>query len=79
MLELVDFLVKELVGEDGDYIIESLEKDGLIEIMIEVAKKDIGKVIGKQGRIAKAIRTLVRAASPKVGPKYNVSIVEKED
>lgn len=77
MNEFVDFMVGELVGEDGDFVIETREGASSTDIIVEVAKKDIGKVIGKQGRIAKAIRILVKAATPK-NARYNVVIVEKE-
>jgi predicted RNA-binding protein YlqC (UPF0109 family) len=77
MNEFVDFLVGELVGSEGDFVIETREGVSSTDIVVEVAKKDIGKVIGKQGRIAKAIRTLVRTASPRHA-RYNVVIVEKE-
>ncbi len=77
MLELVEYLVQKLVP-DGDFEIELRENDETSDIVVTVAKKDIGKVIGKQGRIAKSIRTLVKAASGKSGTRYNVVIDEKE-
>lgn len=49
------------------------------DIVITIAKKDIGKIIGKQGRIAKAIRTLVKSASSKSNVRYNVVIEEKDE
>ncbi len=78
MYELVEFLVKELVGEDGDFIVETREGTSSTDIVIEISKNDIGKIIGKQGRIAKAIRTIVKSASAKSGTRYNVVIAEKE-
>lgn len=78
MYELVEFLVKKLVGDDGVFIVETREGDDTTDIVIEISKNDIGKVIGKQGRIAKAIRTIVKSASSKSGVKYNVVISEKE-
>lgn len=78
MYELVEFLVKKLVGDDGDFIVETREGDDTTDIVIEISKNDIGKVIGKQGRIAKAIRTIVKSASSKSSVKYNVVISEKE-
>ncbi len=77
MLELVEYLVAKLVP-DGDYEVEMRENDDVSDIVVTIAKKDIGKVIGKQGRIAKSIRTLVKAASGKSGTHYNVVIDEKE-
>lgn len=78
MHEFVEYLVGQLVGEDGDFVVETREDEKATDIVVEVAKKDIGKVIGKQGRIAKAIRTLVKSATQKSGTRYNVVIVEKE-
>lgn len=74
MTELVEFLVKELVDEK-DKVRVVMEED---VINISVSKDDMGKVIGKQGRIAKAIRTIVKAASSKEGRKYTVEILEAE-
>ena len=79
MHELVEYLVQELLGENGDYIVETREGEEANDIVIEVSKHDIGKVIGKQGRIAKAIRTLVKSANAKKNVRYNVIIVEKEE
>lgn len=72
MTELVEFLVKELV-DDKEKV--SIVLDGDV-INISVSKDDMGKVIGKQGRIAKAIRTIVKAASIKDNKKYTVEIFE---
>lgn len=77
MLELVEYLVGKLVP-DGDYSIEMRENGDESEIVVIAAKKDIGKIIGKQGKIAKAIRTLVKAASAKSSVRYSVVIEERE-
>jgi predicted RNA-binding protein YlqC (UPF0109 family) len=64
MRELVLFITKSLVAEpDKVQVTEVQGEDGLI-LKVSVASEDIGKVIGKQGRIAKAIRTVVKAACP---------------
>ncbi len=78
MIELVEYLVSSLVPE-GDYTVEQRDGDGSCEIVVSISKNDIGKVIGKQGRIARAIRTLVKAASAKSGVRYNVTIEEKNE
>lgn len=77
MIELVEYLVSSLVPE-GEYTLEQRDGNGTTDIIITISKKDIGKVIGKQGRIAKAIRTLVKAAT-KGGAKYNVVIEESNE
>jgi predicted RNA-binding protein YlqC (UPF0109 family) len=78
MLELVEFIVEKLIP-DGDYDIGMIENDDSSDIMLTVAKKDIGKVIGKQGRIAKSIRMLVKAGSSGSSRRYNLVIDEKPE
>lgn len=77
MIELVEYLVGKLVPE-GEYSVELREGDDESEIVVIVSGKEIGKVIGKQGKIARAIRTLVKAASGKSSVRYNVVIQERE-
>ncbi len=71
MVELVKYIVTKLV--DNKDAVE-VELDGTV-INVRVAKEDIGKVIGKQGRTAKAIRTVVKSASAKENVKYTVEIM----
>jgi len=78
MIELVEYLVSSLVP-DGDYTVEQRDGEGAIDIVITISKDDIGKIIGKQGRIAKAIRTIVKSANGKGNVKYNVVIEEKNE
>ncbi len=78
MIELVEYLVSALVP-DGDYTVEERDGEGTSDIVITISKNDIGKVIGKQGRIAKAIRTLVKASNGAHAVKYNVVIEEKNE
>ena len=72
MTELVSYIVTSLV-DDKEQV--SVTEDGEV-ILIKVAKDDMGKVIGKQGRIIKAIRSVVKAASIKAGKNYTVEIDE---
>lgn len=72
MQELVEFLVNSLVDDKSAV---KVEIDGET-VNITVSKEDMGKIIGKQGRTAKAIRTLVKAAAAKDGKKYNVELIE---
>lgn len=78
MTELVEYLVGKLVPE-GEYSVELREGDDESEIVVIVSGKEIGKVIGKQGKIARAIRTLVKAAGGKSSVRYNVVIQEREE
>ena len=72
MNELVKYIVTALVDNKDEV---SVDEDGDV-IVIKVAKDDMGKVIGKQGRIIKAIRSVVKAASIKQGKNYTVEIDE---
>lgn len=79
MKELVTYLVNSLI-EDGENVeITEVERGNFVELTITVPQGDMGKIIGKQGRIAKAIRAVVKAASQKTGKKCNVEICEKKD
>ena len=77
MKELVEFIVKELVSEPDKIKIVTKEVGSVEQIIVNVAPSDMGKIIGKQGKIAMAIRTVVKAASVKSGIKYSVEIVDE--
>ncbi len=76
MKELVEFIAKELVDHPEDVSVTEVEREGSPVLELRVNSEDMGKVIGKQGRIAKAIRTVVKAASMKENKKIHVEIVE---
>lgn len=75
MEELVRYLAKSLVDQPDEVRVSMTEDDKTCVINLTVAPDDMGKVIGKQGRIAKAIRTVVKAASAKEDKKYIVEIL----
>ncbi|MDL2289164.1 KH domain-containing protein [Clostridia bacterium OttesenSCG-928-F22] len=75
MEELVRYIARNLVNSPDEVKVEVIEGDRQTIIELRVAPDDMGKVIGKQGRIAKAIRTVVKAASLKENKKYVVDIV----
>ena len=76
MIELVDYIARNLVDSPDEVKVARKDgEDGSVILELTVAKDDMGKVIGKQGRIAKAIRTVVRAASVKSETKYIVEII----
>ena len=76
MVELVRAIAKSLVDNpDAVEVTESAAKQSKV-IQLKVAPEDMGKVIGKQGRIAKALRTVVKAAATKAGEKVIVEIVQ---
>lgn len=74
MEELVKFIAQKLVDNPDAVTTAVAEADGETVITLSVAPEDMGKVIGKQGRIAKAIRTVVRSASARLDKKYTVDI-----
>ena len=77
MEELVRFIVGELVDNKDSFTVESQVEDGITVINIIAEKEEIGKIIGKQGRIAKAIRTIVKAGCGKDSKQVSVEIIEK--
>lgn len=77
MLDLIKYIVEQF-AEDKDsveYVVN--EKERAIEVIVVLSPSDMGKVIGKQGKIAKAMRTLVRAATPSNSKKYVIEIRER--
>lgn len=75
MKELVEVIAKSLVDNPDEVAVTEKEDDKSIVIELHVASSDMGKVIGKQGRIAKAIRSVVKAAASKSDKKVIVDIV----
>lgn len=74
MKELVEFLAKALVDNPDQVTVNEINGDSTTVIELKVADSDMGKVIGKQGKIAKAIRSVVKAAAAKEGKKVVVDI-----
>ena len=74
MKELVEVIAKALVDNPDEVVVTELEKEDETVIELKVASSDMGKVSGKQGRIAKAIRSVVKAASSKMEKKVVVEI-----
>ena len=75
MKELVEVIAKALVDHPDEVIVTEKENGRNITFELHVAAPDMGKVIGKQGRIAKAIRSVVKAASSKDNKKVDVEII----
>lgn len=73
---LVETIAKALVDSPEEVVVNEVDNGKEIVLQLSVAKDDMGKVIGKQGRIAKAIRSVVKAASSKSDKKVKVDIVE---
>ncbi len=76
MKELVEIIAKSLVDHPDEVVVTEKETDKAIVVELKVASEDMGKVIGKQGRIAKSIRTVVKAAATKDDKKVVVEILQ---
>ena len=76
MKDLVEIIAKSLVDKPEEVVVTQTENDKTIVIELKVAKEDMGRVIGKQGRIAKAIRSVVKAAALKEEKKVVVDILQ---
>ena len=77
MLDLIKYIVNQFAEDKENVEYAVVEKDRVIEVTITLPSSDLGKVIGKQGKIAKAMRTIVRAATPRNSKRYVVEIREK--
>ena len=77
MLDLIKYIVGQFAEdkENVEYVVN--EKDRVIEVTIILSPSDMGKVIGKQGKIAKAMRTIVRSATPASSKRYVIEIRER--
>lgn len=76
MKELLEFLARSLVDNPDEVRVEETETDDMVVLRLSVAKDDVGKVIGKQGRIARALRTVVKASAVKDGKQATVEIID---
>jgi len=75
-LAVVTYLVNSIASEPDSVVINTEERDGAVRFRIHVAPDDMGRVIGRRGRVAQAIRTLVAAAGARDGIQTNVDIVD---
>jgi hypothetical protein len=74
--ELLAYLARELVDDPAAVRVESEERDGGLVLVLHVAEDDLGKVIGRGGRIVRALRTVVRATAVRDGRRVHVEIAE---
>ena len=74
MKEVVEIIAKALVDHPEDVVVDEKQEDRMTLFELHVASDDMGKVIGKQGRIAKAIRTVAKAAGTRENKKVKVDI-----
>ncbi len=78
MQELVELIAKSLVDDPDKVHVSQLEGEQTTILELKVAQEDLGKVIGKQGRTARAIRVILGAAGMKLKRRFNLEIIEKE-
>jgi uncharacterized protein len=75
-VDLLTYLARQLVDHPDDVRVETTERDGVTVVQLRVAPDDVGKVIGRQGRIARALRTVVRASAARSRERVLLEIVE---
>ena len=76
MKDLLLYIARSLVEHPDQVSVTEVERDGELTLELRVAPEDMGKVIGRQGRIAKEIRTVVRSYAQRTGVKVSVDIVD---
>jgi uncharacterized protein len=76
--DLLAYLARELVDEPEAVRVDEEEREDALVLVLHVAADDVGKVIGRQGRIARALRTLVRASAAREGRRVLVEIADPE-
>lgn len=74
--DLIEYIAKSLVDNPSEVFVEEVEGERGPVIRLRVAQSDIGKIIGKQGRIAKALRTVLSATAGNNGKRYSLDIVD---
>ena len=72
--KLLLVLARSLVGEPDAVEVSGTETDSRVDLQLRVAQEDMGKIIGRQGRTIRAVRTVVKAASVKLGKRVNVEV-----
>lgn len=79
MLDLIKYIVNQFAEnpDDVEYVVD--ENGNNVDVTVLLKESDMGKVIGRQGKIAKSLRTIVSAASKKSGKRYNIEIKGKDE
>ena len=76
MAELLEYLARQLVDEPDAVRVEQAEEDGAVVLRLHVAPDDVGKVIGRQGRLARSLRGIVRASASRPHQRVLLEIVD---
>ena len=74
MLDLIKYIVNQFAENPNDVKYDVVENGNNVDVTVLLKESDMGKVIGRQGKIAKSLRTIVSAASKKSGKRYNIEI-----
>jgi uncharacterized protein len=74
--EIVEYLARRLVDDPDAVRVEEVEREGALILQLHVAQDDVGKVIGRQGRIARALRTVVRASAARQDRRVMLEILD---
>ena len=77
MKDVLELIIASLVDNKNQISIEETSNEKSVEFKVKVAESDMGKVIGKQGRVAKSIRTVIKSVAGKEGKRVNVEFVEE--
>jgi len=76
MKDVLELIITNLVDNKDAVSIEEIEEEKSVTYKVKVSKEDMGKVIGKQGRVARSIRTVMKSVSAKEGKKANIEFVD---
>ena len=76
MKEILELIITNLVSNRDEVSIEEINDNNVITYRVKVSNDDMGRVIGKQGRVAKSIRTVMKSVSAKEGKKINIDFVD---
>jgi hypothetical protein len=74
--ELIEYIANELVEDKSQVVVKEIDEGGRIRIELQVSKEDMGRVIGKGGRVANSIRVLLRVAAAREGKRATLDIIE---
>ena len=77
MKDVLELIIASLVDNKEEISIEEINNEKSVDFKVKVSEGDMGKVIGKQGRVAKSIRTVMKSVAGKEGKKVNVEFVEE--
>lgn len=76
MKELVEYIANQLVDDPSNIVVKEIDEGGRVRVELQVSKEDMGRVIGKGGRVANSIRVLLRVAAAREGKKVTLDIIE---